>query len=140
MRTALFAAVAALVLAGCDRRVQQCNRLIDAINEEQPKLAKAIRQGPTPEPTPEALENFAKRLDELRSKITRIQLKDGKLVAYRDSYAKLAEGIAGAARKTAANFEDRKEAAKAAAELNSFKDGEKTLVKQINEYCQGHGS
>jgi hypothetical protein len=140
MQARVLAAVFAVALFGCDRRVQQCNKLIDAINEEQPKLSKAFRSGPTPEPTPEALESFAKRLDELGTKIKRIELKDAKLVAYRDGYAKLADAIAAAARKTAANFEDRKEAAKAAAELNSFKENEKTLVKQINDYCQGKGS
>ncbi len=139
MRTPWFAALCLVLLVGCDRRVQQCNRLIDAINEEQPKLSKSFRASPTPEPTPEALDTFAKRLDELGAKIKRIELKDGKLVAYRDGYAKLATDIATAARKTAAAFEDRKEAAKAAAELNSFKENEKTLVKQINEYCQGKG-
>ncbi len=136
-------AIGALALAlggGCDRRVSQCNRLIDAINEEQPKLARAVRQGPGQEATPEALENFAKALDTMITKIKAIPLKDDKVVGYRDAYANLAEGIAAAARKTAASFEDHDEAKKAAAELNSYREPEKTLVKQINDYCAGRGS
>ena len=132
--------LALALLGGCDRRVAQCNRLIDTINDEQPKLAKAVRQGPGQEPTPEALESFAKELDKLITKIKGLHLKDDKVVAYRDSYAMLAEGIATAARKTAASFEDHAEATKAAAELNSFRDREKALVKQINDYCSGRGS
>lgn len=137
MRYGFAAALALVALAACDKRVAQCNQLIDAINEEQPKLAKTLGQGRTKEPTPEALGDFAEALDGLVGKLKKIELKDPKLVGYRDAYAKLAEGLAAAARKTAANFEDHQKATEAANELNSFGGPEKDLVKQINDYCQG---
>jgi hypothetical protein len=139
MRHVAVAIGLAALLIGCDRRVAQCNLLVDAINEEQPKLAKAVSRGAGQAPTPEALESFAKTLDTFIVKLKAIQLKDEKLVGFRESYTGIAVGLAAAARNMAAKFDDQEQAIKAAKELNAFPPKEKALIKEINDYCQGRG-
>ncbi len=116
-------------------RVAECNRLIDAVNQAQPSLSvRGVGD------TAESLVRFATLLEGLAATVRQVDVIDPRIVDFRGRYARLAEGIAGAARKTAAAFDDAKQAAAAAAELNSFRAREQFLVREINDYCGGKAS
>jgi hypothetical protein len=133
------AAVALTTLAlgvgalGCDGKISQCNRLIKVINEEQKPLREM--QGTDPA----ALEKLSDTLDSVAKKVTAVELKDDKLVKFRDDYAKMATDLAKTAKDTAAALKsaDPAKATEAAKSMQSFTQRESDLVDGINKYCSG---
>lgn len=127
-------AIAALSVTACDGRVQQCNRLIKVINDEQEPLKKAPGSN-----DPAALKTIADTLDTVAKKVAEVDLEDERLVKFRDDYKTMAEDLAKASRDTAGAFEsnDPKKAAEATKHMASFGPRETELVGAINKYCQG---
>jgi regulator of extracellular matrix RemA (YlzA/DUF370 family) len=124
---------AAGALTGCDGKIAQCNRLIDVINTEQAPLKNAMGDDPS------TLKKLAETLEGVAKKVRAVQIKDPKLIAFRDEYAKMAEELATAARETAAAYEgnDEQRVAESGKKMKSFEPREKKLVSDINGYCSG---
>ncbi|MCA9625423.1 MAG: hypothetical protein KC731_40655 [Myxococcales bacterium] len=141
MRTATWMATSLLALgttaimglAGCDGKISQCNRLIEEINKEQGPLKEASGSDPA------ALNKLADTLDGVATKVEAVELKDEKLVGFRNDYAKMAKDLASASRDTATALEsnDPTKAAEAAKTMSSFGSRESDLVDNINKYCSG---
>ncbi len=129
----LVGASLSLALTGCDGRISQCNALIRVINAEQEPIKRASGSDP------EALRKLADALDTVGSKVSGVQVKDEKVVGFRDQYGAMAKELAEAARQTALALEenDAKKAAKAADHMSSFGTRESELVGEINGYCSG---
>lgn len=120
-------------LTGCDGKISQCNRLIEVINKEQGPLKEASGSDPA------ALKKLADTLDDVAKKVEAVELKDEKLVGFRDEYAKMAKDLSKASRDTATALEgkDPTKAAEAAKNMSSFGSRESDLVDNINKYCSG---
>ncbi len=130
IRTA--ALVAAGVLAGCENRVDECNKLIRVINTEGANVKPA---------TDENLKEVADALDALAKKMEAVQVSIPELKKYRDQYrdsvadmGKKAHAAADA--KAEANADpqkitDAKTAYNAAVEQNN------KLTADINGFCGG---
>ena len=125
------------VVAGCESRTPQCNRLVDAINQEHAKMAPILVEAGGPEPTETSLESYARANDDLAAKLRGLKLKDAKLVAYRDRYHEIVQGLAAATRKTAVRLDTPREAQKAADEVKAFSPRKRALEQDINAYCRG---
>jgi hypothetical protein len=132
-RVAALLLTLAPLLGGCDGRIAQCNRLIRVINAEQDPIKKASGGDPT------ALKNLADALDNVATKVEAVDVKDEKIVGFRDQYAGMAKELATASRSTAAALEekDSKKATEAASHMSSFGTRESELVGEINGYCSG---
>jgi hypothetical protein len=121
-------------LVGCDGKISQCNRLIEVINKEQGPLKESSGSDPA------ALKKLADTLDNVATKVEAVELKDEKLVGFRNDYAKMAKDLGKASRDTATALEgnDPKKAADAAKNMSSFGSRESDLVAEINKYCSGN--
>lgn len=123
----------AVVGMGCDGKIPQCNRLIEVINKEQAPL-KNLKGN-----DPDELKKLAETLDGVAGKVKAVELKDEKLIGFRDEYGKMAEDLAATSRETAEALtsNDPKKATEAAKKMNSFTPRETELVDNINKYCSG---
>lgn len=131
--TVVFASTAAMGLVGCDGKISQCNRLIEVINKEQGPLKDASGSDPA------ALKKLAETLENVATKVEAVELKDEKLVSFRDDYAKMARDLAKASNETAEALDgkDPTKAQEAAKTMSSFGSRESDLVDNINKYCSG---
>jgi hypothetical protein len=120
-------------LVGCDNKIGQCNALIEVINKEQGPLKSASGSDPA------ALKKLADTLDNVATKVEGVELKDEKLVGFRDDYAEMAKELGKASRDTATALEsnDPQKAAEAAKAMKGFGPRESDLVDNINNYCRG---
>jgi len=131
--TALALLLLAGLGAGCDGKIAQCNRLIDAINKAQAPMKKQAKNDP------KVLSKIETNALSLAKKVRAVELKDEKLIALRDSYAKMAEELASTAKDTAKVFAegDAKKAEEARKNMGKFGPRETKLVAEMNGYCQG---
>jgi hypothetical protein len=131
--TAAMVGAIAVLGTGCDGKIPQCNRLIEVINKEQAPLKNLKGHDP------DELKKLAETLDGVASKVKGVELKDEKLVGFRDDYGKMAEDLAATSRETAEALasNDPKKAGEAAKKMNSFTPRETELVEEINKYCSG---
>lgn len=130
-----IAVTVSLGLLSCDGKIAQCNRLIEVINKEQGPLKKATGNDPA------ALKKLADTLDNVAKKVEAVELKDEKLLSFRNEYSQMAKDLGKASRDTATAVEsnDPKKAQDAAKNMSSFGDRESDLVDNINKYCSGSG-
>lgn len=122
------------MLAGCDPKIKQCNRLIDVINGEQDLIKDAASKNDV-----EGLKKLAETLDEVGKKVDGVELKDEKLQEFRGDYKKMVEDLAKVSRDSAEALEtnDPNKAQDAQKKMSKFGARENELVNGINEYCQG---
>lgn len=125
-----------ILAPGCERRTPQCNRLVDTINRAQAKMADILVIAGGPRPTAPSLEEYAKAHDDMVKDLRLLQLRDKKILDFRDRYVEIAQGIAEATRKTAVML-DTEEAQKAADEVKAFTPKKRALEKSVNDYCRG---
>ena len=127
-----LATVALGVLPGCDNKIGQCNHLIKVINEEG-KNIKGMSGDDTA-----SLNTASTTLENTSKKVAAVELKDPKLIAFRDTYKKMAEDLAAAAKDTAAAIDskDAKRIREAHDKMNAFPKRENDLVSDINKYCR----
>ena len=132
LRTAAVACLAVAALAGCDRRVAQCNELIEVINAQQAAL-----QSIDPEDG-EALRRLAGALDTTAQAVGGVELESDQLRDYRDEYRSMCEGVSRAATTVAQHLSagEKERADDAAVALRAMRGGEEKLVNSINGYCQ----
>jgi len=121
-------------LIGCDSRIGQCNRLIEVINGEQQHIKDAAKNTDAA-----GMKKLADTLDGVAGKVNSVELKDDKLVGFRNDYKGMVEDLSKVARDSAAAIEsqDPNKAQEAKKKMNSFSTRENDLVNSINKYCSG---
>jgi len=128
--------IAALgLVSACDSKINQCNRLIEVINNEQTPIKEMKTQGNDAG----SFKKLADVLDGVAGKVKAVELKDEKLVKFRDDYATMAEELAGSSREAADALggTDMKKTTAAIKKMQSFAPRESELVENINKYCSG---
>lgn len=139
IRSAFFASLPAacgllaVLAAGCDGRVAECNDLIGIINAEQTQLKALDRSDP------KALEQLADRVDATVDKLDDAGVEIGQLADLRADYKEMCVDLAAAARSIAKHLKagDKDKAAEAAEQLRAMSRRENQLVNAINTFCQG---
>lgn len=134
-RAILVAAVASFA-AGCNDKVDQCNKLIGAVNDATAALDKVK---PAASSTAKDMGETAKALDAMKGKIGAVQLKDEKLKGLQTDYANVVGKAAGAVKSMEGAMEKQdKAAAEAAAKEFKAADKDEDGVRDgITKYCQG---
>ncbi len=128
----LFAALS----TGCgQKKITECNALVQVINTGVVSLEKAPKN--EADPTSD-LKAMADAMDKVASDALGVQLTLPELKKYRDEYQKMAKDIAKAERELAAAAQDKDASRRTAAEstLDAAVKQEDPLVDQINKYCQ----
>lgn len=137
---ALTALLGLLAVAGTgctQKKITECNTLVQVINVGVVGLEKAPRNEQDPTGIAD-LRAMATAMDKVASDTAAVQLTVPELRKLRDEYQKMAREIAKAERDLATAAEDRNAAKRAAAEtaLDAVVKQEDPLVDQINKYCQ----
>jgi regulator of extracellular matrix RemA (YlzA/DUF370 family) len=123
------------LVTACDSKINQCNRLIEVINKEQDPIKNMKTSGNDAG----SFKKLADVLDGVAGKVKGVELKDEKLVKFRDDYAKMAEELAGSSREAAEALggTDMKKTTEAIKKMQSVGPRESELVDNINKYCSG---
>lgn len=133
-----------LTLAACGRsKVQQCNLLI----EHAGKAQAAINALNLDSDDPKVLQEGGAKVEAAAKAFTAVELKDEKLIGFRNAYGELLTGLSKVVTDVGAATADAKDPAKAEAasaktkklvdEANALTKKESTLVDDINMYCSG---
>ena len=129
-------ALALVLVAGCDSKVDQCNAFIDEANDSQNAyvaLEAAIQ-------SPASIKQRTDQLDTSSKKMKDLKLADAKLKDFRDRYAKQTDDFSAGMKKIAAlQGKDPQdgEAAKIGKELDDLAEKQDKLIGEINLYCTG---
>ncbi|MEM6787490.1 MAG: hypothetical protein AAF715_08215 [Myxococcota bacterium] len=127
---------AAMGLAsGCDSKINQCNRLIEVINNEQAPIKEMDKQ----DNDPESFKKLADVLDGVAGTVRGVEVKEEELQKFRDDYATMASELATSSREAAEALggTDMKKTTEAIKKMQSFESRESELVGNINKYCSG---
>jgi hypothetical protein len=130
--------LAALAGAGCgQKKIAECNALVQVINAGVVKLEKAPKNEADPSGVSD-LRGMADAMDKVAADAAGVELTLPDLKKMRDDYQRMAKDIARAERDLAAAAQDRDAARRAAAEtaLDGAVKQEDPLVDSINKYCQ----
>lgn len=136
--TAAVLMVLAAATAGCgQKKIAECNALVQVINAGVVSLEKAPKNESDPSGISD-LRAMADAMDKVAADAGNVQLTVPELRKLRDDYHKMAKEIAKAERELAAAAEERNAARRSAAEgtLEAAVKQEDPLVDQINKYCQ----
>jgi hypothetical protein len=131
--------LAGSMLAGCDDKVAQCNRLVDALNPHTETVSRAVESLASVQKDPEAPARLASAVDTADAALATLALDDpklaGSLLAYRrqlQAAKKAAEAVAVAAR--AGDLAAMHDAAASADRVVTTQD---ELLAEVNAYCSG---
>lgn len=141
--TALVFVVGALSLGlgACKGKVEQCNAFIDRANQSQ----SVINGLQLDTDDPKKLDTDATKIETEAKAVTAVQLKDEKLVKFRDDYGsnltKLGKNVRDLS-KLQADAKTGKttvaaEAKRIEEDANKIEKDETKLVNDINQYCTG---
>lgn len=119
-----------LLAAGCDGKVEQCNRLVAAMNHTSDELTQ-------PGEDPAALEAVATKLDANARELGAVEVKLPELVKFRDDYLELLTQIAAGLRDAAegSRSADRVRAESASRSMLGIGVKSGRLVEDINAFC-----
>jgi hypothetical protein len=131
-----IAAVFALALSasGCNKKVEECNKLIQVMNSEGAKLSP---KGSATDPS--TMTKMADDLDTAAKAIGAVEVSLPELQKFREDSKKLYTDVAAAARESGKALEG-KDLATATASLKKLTDSaqaNKKLTDDINKFCQG---
>jgi hypothetical protein len=120
-------------LGGCQGKIAQCNLLIEVINSEGKNIPKMSTK---------KLESYvkaAKSLEKAAKRTAGVELKDSKLVEFRDEYKEMLGDLVKAARNVpvARESNDPVKIKKADEKMDSFKNRETDYLERLNAYCSG---
>ncbi len=118
-------------LGGCPGKSAQCDVLIEVLNSEGQNIPKISTTKPESfVKAEEALEKAAKRTAD-------IELKDSKLVEFRDEYKEMLGDLVKATRNVpvASESNDPVKIKKAYEKMESFKRREADYLERLNAYC-----
>jgi hypothetical protein len=143
-RHAFAAAVLALAASACGRsKVDQCNAFIDRANAAQ----NTINALKLDSDDPKKLEADAAKIDAEAKAVKAVDVKDEKLVKFRDDYAANLTKLSSNVKDLAKLQADAKNPAKAATieaqakkletDADTIEKDESKLVGDINQYCTG---
>lgn len=134
----VLASAIGLGLAGCDK-VQQCNKLINTINEHTPKLAAATEKFGEVQTNPAVADDYEKVVQAASDAISGLELDDEKVVGFAGRYKELLDRAKalGPAMKNART--DPEQLQKVVADADDVKVTEDKLVQEVNAYCGGEG-
>jgi hypothetical protein len=137
-RLGLLAALT-ITATGCgQKKLTECNALVQVINAGVVSLEKAPKNEADPTGIAD-LRAMADAMDKVGADAAAVQLTTPELKKLRDEYHKMAKDIAKAERELAGAAQERDAARRSAAEgtLDGAVKQEDPLVDQINKYCQG---
>jgi hypothetical protein len=136
--TSLLLAALVLPVLGCgQKKITECNAVVQVINAGVVSLEKAPKNEGDPTGVSD-LKAMAEAMDKVAADAAAVQLTLPKLLRLRDDYHKMAKDIAKAERELAAAAQDRDPARRKDAEatLDAAVKQEDPLVDQINQFCQ----
>lgn len=141
MRSVLRSVIAGLVFAassgGCDGRVEQCNRLVDAVNPQTETVSRAVEALAGVEADRDAPTRLVDAIDEADRALAPVALDDPKLagwlLAYRKQLASARD--VGAAVRAAAASGDPAALHDAVALADRVVADQDALLREINQYC-----
>jgi len=119
------------------KKISECNALIEVINKGVESLGKSPKAGADPSGTAE-LKSMADSMDKVAADAAKVELTLPELKKYSADYQTMAKDVAKAARDMAAAA-DAKDLAKinaAQGALDKAVKQEDPLVDQINKFCQ----
>ena len=131
-------AVFAFGVTGCvQKKIAECNAVVQVINSGVVSLEKAPKNEADPTGASD-LRAMADAMDKIAAEAASIQLTLPELRKLRDDYQKMAKEFARAERELAAAAQERDAARRNAAEatLDAAVKLEDPLVDQINKVCQ----
>ncbi len=129
----------AATVGGCDTKVDQCNRLINAVNNHAATLADANNKLQKVKENPAAADEFAASIKAANDELAALKFKDEAVAGFANDYLSMlaqADGIGKrvveATKSTDANLQ--KQVMDDAREMAKL---EETIVSKVNAYCQG---
>ena len=128
-----------LALAGCNRRVGQCNELVERLNPHTEAMARAVEGLARVESDPAALEVLVGAIDRADGELAVVELDDERLAGFGLRYRRQlmdARAAADAMRKAAAD-EDVAGLNAAAKQADAFLEGQEAILGELNRYCAG---
>jgi oligoendopeptidase F len=135
--SAIVAAVFSLTLftTGCENKVSQCNKLIKVANDATTEL-KAMGQEKASDQTAQ-MTKFAITLDKYAKDVKAVELKDEKLVGFKQRLGDL-YSTSGEASRSLVEAANKKDEAGLKSSLQKLMEGstqETTIVSELNGYC-----
>ncbi len=137
-RIACIAAATSFVgVIACSNRIGQCNKLIEGVNKATTNIETSSKKLVGNDA--KDFEDMAKALDDAKTTIGGVELKDEKLKSYQTEYVKVVGQMADAmkAAKAAIDKKDVAGAAKAQADFKKADTDEDGVRANITSYCQG---
>lgn len=139
LHLASILAVVGLLTHGCNTKVSQCNKLIDGVKAHTTELKAAIEKLAEIQSDPTVADAFSKTIKAASDDITALEFSDEQVAGFKKQYIDL---LAEAEKVTqtmsvAAEANDREALDRAAAEAERVGTLEESIVKSVNEYCQG---
>ena len=125
--------ISALLLAGCNNKVNDCNTLIKSVNDAQAKVKEPHQDDPA------GLEKFAVALDTAATEVNKAEVKLPELQKFRGDYASTLTNMAKTFRE-AAEASKAGDAEKLQAAAKSFPEAGEKIDKataDINAFCSG---
>jgi hypothetical protein len=134
---AALLAACALVSAGCQKKVAQCNELVRVINQG----VEALEKRPPAEGEASAVADLASLADTMEraaGDAAKVELSVPELAGLSSEYQAMARGVAKAARDMAAAVEAKDEKKMAAAEeaMQAAAKLEEPMIERLNRLCQ----
>lgn len=131
--------VGLLAVVGCDRRVEQCNALVERLNPHTEAMVRAVEGLARVETDPGTLDALVEAIDRADQDLAVVQLDDERLAGFGLRYRRQLEDA-----RTAAQTMRRAAAAKDVAGLNAaakqadaFLEAQAAILEELNGYCAG---
>jgi hypothetical protein len=128
-----------LALAGCDRRVGQCNELVERLNPHTEAMARAVEGLARVEKDPGTLDALDQAIDRADQELSVVRLEDEHLAGFGVRYRRQlmdARKAADAMRRAAAD-EDVAGLNAAAKQADAFLEAQAAILEELNHYCAG---
>jgi hypothetical protein len=126
---------ALLVGVGGQKKINECNSLIQVINAGVTSMQKGTKVQGDEHGTTE-LTLLADAMDKVATDASKVELSIPELQKYSTEYQTMARQIAKSARQMATDFKDSAKLAAAQAELDKAAKQEDPLVASINKFCE----
>jgi hypothetical protein len=128
----------ALLFTGCgESKVSQCTKIINIANIASGETLTASKY--SSDKNSKSLVDLASKLDKFANDMKAIEIKDEKLLGFKDRFTKLYQDVSQGLKDTAKAIDkkDIKAANRSFATLQKSSSDEKILVTDINTYCTG---
>ena len=128
-----------LAVVGCDRRVEQCNALVERLNPHTEAMVRAVEGLARVESDPGALDALVQAIDRADQDLSAAELDDERLAGFGLEYRRRLEDARAAAEamRRAAAAKDVAGLNAAAKQADAFLEAEAAILEQLNQYCAG---